>query len=255
MRATRGARVTAVAVILSLGAGGCSSDADVSVRTGDPEPGTEVDLVTDGSTTSVREVPRPPVTRGAEEEVLAGTDDDQTGPPITAAGLVAPVSAVAPDAALGEALLTVGPRGWQSVAETAADLGPLTLQEAAAATADAEAEEALLQTRRLRGAYARRWRAPHDAVATVIGYEFADSEGALGYEVDSYLSVVGAGAAELAPHGGARGFSAQQGTGVLHGRSLRVSERLYVVLVRGTLEDAVFADALIAAQRDRAVRS
>lgn len=254
MRTTRGARLTAVVVVVSLGAGGCSGDADVSVRTGDPEPGAEVDLVTDGSTTSAPEVPRPPVTRSDEQD-LAGTDDDHTGPPITAAALVAPVVAVAPDATLGETLLSVGPRGWQSVAETAPDLGPLTLQEAAAGTADAEAEEALLQTRRLQSAYARRWRAPHDALATVIAYEFEDAEGALGYEVDSYLAIIGAGAAELAPHEGTRGFTAQQGTQVVHGRSLRAGERLYVVVVRGTLDDAVFADALIAAQRDRAGRS
>jgi hypothetical protein len=226
---------------------GCSGDGDEAVRTDDSRDAGDVDLRTDASTTTSPSAP--PATAG--EGPPDADDDGATGPPRPQTVLVAPVEPAPAGATLGEALLVAGPVGWVAAPETEPDLGPLSPAEAAAAVGDPDAELALLTTRRLRLAYARRWTATDGATATVVAYAFADAEGALAYEVDSYLAILGGGAVEEPRRDGARGFTAEAGDEVIHGRSLRVGGRLFVVLVRGEGDDARYADALLAAQRVR----
>jgi hypothetical protein len=222
---------------------------DLGLQTGADDDPSVLDLSTDASTTSV--VPRPPATRATSDRPGSGADA-ATGPPASGVEVVvAPAGTATPGASLGEALLGVGPQGWTAEPESLPDLGPLTPAEAAAAVGDPEGEAALLATRRLRLAHARRWIAPSGTTATLVGYAFADAEGALAYEVDSYLAIVGGGAKELLGLDAARGFTAEMDGSVLHGRSLRVDERLYLVIVRGSASDAAVADALLEAQRSR----
>lgn len=224
---------------------GCSGDADVSVRTDREASDAEIDLRTDASTTTAPPGAGAPRTTSVAPGTPGLDDDDLTGPPRPGPAVDAVVP-VDPGAPLGTALLSSGPTGWARESETAQDLGPLTIVEAAAALGDPEAELALLTTRRLRAAYARRWTSTEGGSATVVAYQFADAEGALAYEVDSMLSLVAAGAVESTGAATSRAFYWEQGDQRVDGRSVRRMERLYLVIVRqGTPE---LADALILAQ-------
>ncbi len=249
MRVTAAASAALLSLVLVLG--GCSDDPDVSVRADGGDGDAEVDVRTDGSTTTID---RPSAgvseaTGASQPEPPAVSDDALTGPASVdpeGSSTIGPIEPVDPGAPLGTALLANGPTGWERAPDDAPDLGALTVIEAAQALGDPEAELALLTTRRLRAAHARRWVGADGATATLVAYQFADAEGALSYEVDSMISLIGEGAVESTGAAMSRAFRWQGGGTTIDGRSLRRGDRIYLVIVRqGT---PALADALVSAQ-------
>jgi hypothetical protein len=129
-----------------------------SCSSGDDDPPAAADTSTTSatSTTLPTATSRPPVPRTPETDALDALLPDQTLPGFTRV----------PD----------GTRG----------AGPLDLDAAAAAEQDAQAERAVLETRRFRRGIARVWTGPDDAGDTVYIaiYEFADATGASAYLED-----------------------------------------------------------------------
>jgi hypothetical protein len=141
--------VIALAAALALGAvlASCSSG-------GDDAPAAAAPPTT--AATSTTTTTRPPVARTPETDALDALRPDDTLPGFTRV----------PD----------GTRG----------AGPLDLDAAAAAERDAQAERAVLQTRRFQRGVARVWTSPGDRGDTVYVaiYEFADPAGASAYLED-----------------------------------------------------------------------
>ncbi len=160
------------------------------------------------------------------------------------------------DRAMSELLLDEPPLEGFARADDVLGAGPLDLDAAAAAEADAPAERSLLETRGFERGVSRAWLDEGQDVVYLAVYEFADADGAAAYLADGAMTLAARGAVafEVPEIDGALGFTtieeSPEGTFTAHAVAFTRDTRWVLALVGspGSGRSPDDARALAAAQ-------
>lgn len=259
------ALVVAVTVVAATAGDGDGGDGD---GTAAPAPSVATTATTEpaGGTTATSDGAAAPSTSGT------ATTEPDPAPPSTAIGEGDDPNTTVPDTTPEDAVdveelraLLLDEPGVAAVVPGVVEGGggPLDLAAAAELEVDAEAERALLQTRRFEGGYNRSFEGPGGAVAYVQVYEFATVAGAEAYLDDGVEEATARGARpfEVTTIDNAVGLTAVDETevGAFTGHVVTFvrGARHYLVVVGGTDGGPGQEDAgeLAAAQLRRVVEA